>query len=351
MKTFLSTLLFCVLTSTAIANEGSISMAGGSVSVFNGASSPVSLDSEYVYITLDTVKYHVEAVFYFFNNGPTIAQPVGFPNYGLNSKIDPLINFESWVNDKKVDKLSYEEGFYIDEKESKRMSSKSFKKYHEFAGLSAAGGVHPVNWYIKHVVFPSNKITTTRISYTAMIGYPGIASYLYGTGRTWKGPIKQSRFIVKTAPDVSIIHAKFPFKRRYIMRRLENYTYHFIVTNYKPILNETFDIYTLTSREGELWEDVTETTGNYKLRFNFDDSLTEDKLKYYSLAQLRYLRNAFYARYGRTFDDPELDKYFRSRGWYTPNPQYRDTLLTDIERANIGFIVEYEKRLKQSFSE
>ncbi|HXG65867.1 MAG TPA: protein kinase, partial [Blastocatellia bacterium] len=55
-------------------------------------------------------------------------------------------------------------------------------------------------------------------------------------------------------------------------------------------------------------------------------------------ANLRILRNAVYARHGRTFDSPELQSYFNSRPWYRPNPNYSDSSLTDNDRANVSLL-------------
>jgi len=57
----------------------------------------------------------------------------------------------------------------------------------------------------------------------------------------------------------------------------------------------------------------------------------------------RRLRNEIYARHGKRFQDRRLQAYFQSFDWYRPNPGYRDTLLTPIERQNIAKILAHEK--------
>ena len=61
-------------------------------------------------------------------------------------------------------------------------------------------------------------------------------------------------------------------------------------------------------------------------------------------AQLRLLRNAVYARHGRTFASADLQALFGGYVWYKPNPDYSDDLLTETDRANIALIKEFEKR-------
>jgi serine/threonine protein kinase len=61
---------------------------------------------------------------------------------------------------------------------------------------------------------------------------------------------------------------------------------------------------------------------------------------------LRVLRNTIYARYGRIFDDVELQNYFAAQRWYTPRRDYSDKQLTDIDRANVALIKSIEDTFK-----
>jgi hypothetical protein len=66
---------------------------------------------------------------------------------------------------------------------------------------------------------------------------------------------------------------------------------------------------------------------------------------------LRVLRNEIYARHGRVFKDKELQKYFDSQAWYTPNPDFTDDQLNEIEAANLVKIKEAEETATSKFSE
>jgi YARHG domain len=66
-----------------------------------------------------------------------------------------------------------------------------------------------------------------------------------------------------------------------------------------------------------------------------DSPLTESDLAGLTPSELRRLRNAVYARHGRTFDTPELQRYFDSRPWYRPRSDYSEQDLTSTDRANI----------------
>jgi hypothetical protein len=56
----------------------------------------------------------------------------------------------------------------------------------------------------------------------------------------------------------------------------------------------------------------------------------------------RRLRNEIYARHGRRFRDPMLQRYFASFAWYKPNDAFRESDLSETERLNAELISQYE---------
>ncbi len=97
--------------------------AGGSQRYFGDSSTQVRLDSELVTITLGKDSYTVEAVFWFYNEGPELTTEIGFPEtiyhyarrdfqYGRdkllididsNLKYMGCGNYSAWFNNEKVD--------------------------------------------------------------------------------------------------------------------------------------------------------------------------------------------------------------------------------------------------------
>lgn len=59
-------------------------------------------------------------------------------------------------------------------------------------------------------------------------------------------------------------------------------------------------------------------------------------------------RNEIYARHGRLFKDQELQDYFNSLSWYvgyiSPD-EFEESMLSEIERANVQTITAYEKKM------
>ncbi len=63
----------------------------------------------------------------------------------------------------------------------------------------------------------------------------------------------------------------------------------------------------------------------------------------FSALNLKILRNAIYARHGRSFNTPALQRYFNRQPWYRPRPDYRDSDLTSADRANLRLIMAAER--------
>ena len=55
------------------------------------------------------------------------------------------------------------------------------------------------------------------------------------------------------------------------------------------------------------------------------------------------MRQEIYARHGKVFKEPWLQKYFSSFDWYKADPGFTEAALTDVEKKNIATIAAYEK--------
>lgn len=84
------------------------------------------------------------------------------------------------------------------------------------------------------------------------------------------------------------------------------------------------------------------SSGSYYILPHSDYAyLTDSDLYGMSSSQLRLARNEIYARYGYVFESNDLQNYFSSQSWYSPNPYY-DGSLSSIEKENVAFIKSYE---------
>ena len=55
------------------------------------------------------------------------------------------------------------------------------------------------------------------------------------------------------------------------------------------------------------------------------------------------MRQEIYARHGKVFKEPWLQKYFSSFAWYTADPNFTEASLSEVEKKNIATIAAYEK--------
>ena len=62
------------------------------------------------------------------------------------------------------------------------------------------------------------------------------------------------------------------------------------------------------------------------------------------------MRHEIYARHGKTFKEPWLQKYFSSFDWYKADPNFTDAALTEVEKKNVATIAAYEKRAVTAMS-
>jgi len=62
------------------------------------------------------------------------------------------------------------------------------------------------------------------------------------------------------------------------------------------------------------------------------------------------MRQEIYARHGKVFKEPWLQKYFSSFDWYQADPNFSDASLSEVEKKNIATIAAYEKRAVTAMS-
>ncbi len=62
------------------------------------------------------------------------------------------------------------------------------------------------------------------------------------------------------------------------------------------------------------------------------------------------MRHEIYARHGKVFKEPWLQKYFSSFDWYKADPNFSDAALSEVEKKNIATIAAYEKRAVTAMS-
>jgi hypothetical protein len=83
----------------------------------------------------------------------------------------------------------------------------------------------------------------------------------------------------------------------------------------------------------------------------FAHTLLSDKsLEKVSIADLRTLRNEVFARHGREFRSEELRRWFKLFAWYVPRPNFSESELSEVERANIALITRREAQMHEELA-
>ena len=81
-----------------------------------------------------------------------------------------------------------------------------------------------------------------------------------------------------------------------------------------------------------------------------DRALSDTMLKGVTLYELRVLRNEIYARHGRRFQTAWLRTYFSEQPWYRPSATFRESDLSEVEKANVKVITAAETRRHEELS-
>ncbi len=74
--------------------------------------------------------------------------------------------------------------------------------------------------------------------------------------------------------------------------------------------------------------------------------LNRDDLEQFSISDLQYLRNEFYARKGYQFKTSKMQTYFKAKDWYVATKTSLNGLLNERQLANVFFIKSMEEELK-----
>ena len=78
--------------------------------------------------------------------------------------------------------------------------------------------------------------------------------------------------------------------------------------------------------------------------------ITQALLEGLFIEDVSQMRQEIYARHGKVFKEPWLQKYFSSFDWYKADPNFTEASFTEVEKKNIATIAAYEKRAVTAMS-
>ena len=95
--------------------------------------------------------------------------------------------------------------------------------------------------------------------------------------------------------------------------------------------NDKLNVETIVKYENKIHQDLS------------SKPITRALLEGLFLEDASQMRQEIYARHGKVFREPWLQKYFSSFDWYKADPTFTEAALTDVEKKNIATIAAYEK--------
>lgn len=324
-------------------------------------STDISMDSEHVAITLYDDYYTIDAKFYLTNNGDEQTVEIGFPeNINTGHGTFPLSSFETFVDGRKT--------------KAQRFNSIDSGFYDSF-------------WYVKKVHFAKEQTVETRVKYKCdyggtswnlYFGYSEFLTYVYGTGKSWKGAIGKitvdvtNKTFRKHIMEIEFLGESVGNERSYISNPDIDYfkplkedafsfkwispdTFRLEAENVEP-QDENESISLLfqnfcTTEESEGWNSSSSTPKRtlIEARKDFTKLYIQGDLCFMTEKQLRFARNDFYASHGRKFNDKELRDFYEKIYGYEINQNYIDSLLSNEDKKIIEKIVTIENERKSSY--
>lgn len=112
------------------------------------------------------------------------------------------------------------------------------------------------------------------------------------------------------------------------------------------------DFQTYSAKYSQEQEEYYRLNSDFILPQSADTKLTAEDLKDIKDDEwlLKVARNEIFARYGRIFQDEELQEYFEGKDWYVPiyePDEFDEYMVSDLEMSNAKFIKKYEDKLKK----
>lgn len=313
---------------TIVANDAYTKVSGGSILPLSKTKNEnIKMEKEEINFTLYKDHYDISVKFYFKNYGATETIDVGFPQWKTIQKTnDDFYYFKSKVNNV--------------------TSTFTVKELEEPEKLD--NGIVITKLYVRSVTFKSNEITTTEVEYSVPYGDLGLsdsADYLFGTGATWKDCIGEMIVTIKsTTDDIWINQILFDNGEIDNVERVGN-----------SVVIKQYNVYPeIQSRIILSLDPVPDCLISLKRidpqrRWYFRDYvIPEYKLKCYSSAQLRYLRNLMYAAYGHSFKSADINRWLQNNcnDWYVPKGIVSDDQFNEQEKINLEMIKNEEASRK-----
>src|SRR5690349_16706699 len=68
------------------------------------------------------------------------------------------------------------------------------------------------------------------------------------------------------------------------------------------------------------------------------NALKQPQIQKLAPEDLKLLRGIIFGRHGRVFKDADIKAYLEDQSWYKPDPDFKNSMLNDVERRNLDLI-------------
>jgi hypothetical protein len=116
------------------------------------------------------------------------------------------------------------------------------------------------------------------------------------------------------------------------------------MTNIPPPLRRLMSVAALViaCTGAVLAQDVSEAVRRWE-DFDFaKDKIVASQIANLPLEDLQLLRGIVFGKHGRVFKDPAIKNYLKDRPWYQANPDFKNSMLNEIEVRNLDVIRDAE---------
>lgn len=213
--------------------------------------------------------------------------------------------------------------------------------------------------YTWPIVFQPKEKKVVECSYNVQwadeLGLYGGFTYIAKTGALWNSTLDYADFFIAldSATYRDFKSGKYDFKISPPGYKLKAQVLEWHFTNWKPNTDFTVSYDRILQNEDPAI--VRTMIDKFQVKNKYDGDkkyYTVEDLKYYNVIQddvynrfyIKVLRNEIYARHGKIFKSENLRTVFTSQSWYKPNPNFSESMLNEYEKANVNFILNYEKK-------
>jgi Domain of unknown function (DUF4424)/YARHG domain len=201
--------------------------------------------------------------------------------------------------------------------------------------------------------------------------FASVVDYILTTANHWKKPIKEFHLIIEADTRWAHNERVSTCFEQGQLKKITDYRYEATINNFEPkdeigvyfisYPDESLQPTPLTPAERLLDEDAAVMIRFYENK-NYEGNkrlyVADDILYQRSTSGDRFLiqgeiikrlnakvlRNEIYARHGRIFAMPDMIRVFDGVPWYQPRSEFKESELNEIEKKNIDFIRELERK-------